>query len=340
MHQPPEPLSILSPEARATAVAENLRLLTGEDWVVRRRWSGPWGALGVSAILHLGFMWLLLRAVPVAVPVEPVPSGAPEQAISLPPWRPTPREAQPTRETPLGPDSKKPDAEIPREAGEATPPIDPDLLDPSRRLGAEAPPQATEPVETPPTPTERTAPTTNRNSRLIPGPSSASNGSLLANTSRWGPTVPNPELPRSGTSGTTAPPPSSSTVMGNGRAGVQPTEGQRWQSSFEEPAGRCVSLPDLGVDAQGKPRLATVLGKVFHEDHVTPLVGAHLQIIGTSFSTFSNGAGEYELRFDPNLLEKCRVQYVRVSAGGYVGAMLTLSIGARVRSDDVVMRRR
>jgi hypothetical protein len=70
------------------------------------------------------------------------------------------------------------------------------------------------------------------------------------------------------------------------------------------------------------------------------LAGAHLTIVGTPYSTFSDGGGNYRLEFDPRLLEKCRVQYVRVAADGYSGQSLTLSVGREVRSDDVVLRRR
>ena len=125
-----------------------------------------------------------------------------------------------------------------------------------------------------------------------------------------------------------------------GRAGFDPNEGRGWQPSFKEAAGRCVAIPDLGRDAQGRPVLATVQGRVFGANSRTPLAGAHLQIVGTSFSTFSDNQGEYILKFDPNLLEKCRVQYVEVRAGGFIHELLTLSIGERVRSDDVVLRRR
>ena len=61
--------------------------------------------------------------------------------------------------------------------------------------------------------------------------------------------------------------------------------------------------------------------------------------MGTAFGTFSDSRGEYRLEFDPKLLAKCRKQYVVVVAPGYRGETLTLFIGPKVRSDDVVLHR-
>lgn len=66
---------------------------------------------------------------------------------------------------------------------------------------------------------------------------------------------------------------------------------------------------------------------------------AHLQIIGTSFTTFTDQQGEYVLTFDASLLDQCRTQYVRVSAPGYEPRLLVLVIGRNIRSDDVALRR-
>ena len=74
-------------------------------------------------------------------------------------------------------------------------------------------------------------------------------------------------------------------------------------------------------------------------DGRSPLAGAHLQIMGTQFDTFTDGNGEYRLQFDPRMLAKCRIQWVKVVAPGYQGEQLKLSIGPKVRSDDVRMRK-
>ena len=128
---------------------------------------------------------------------------------------------------------------------------------------------------------------------------------------------------------------------GDGTVWLSRTPDSRdWRPSFPEAAGKCVEIPDLGRNPDGSPVLATVLGRVYEADGRTPLIGAHLQIMGTTFVTFSGPSGDYRLEFDPRLLERCRVQYVRVAAEGYDGRMLTLSIGRKVRSDDVLLRRR
>ena len=101
-----------------------------------------------------------------------------------------------------------------------------------------------------------------------------------------------------------------------------------------------MEVPDLGTNPDGTPVLAAVIGRVFQADGRTPLAGAHLQIINTPFIAFSSPNGDYRLEFDPRLLEKCKVQYVRVAADGFAGRMLTLSIGRSVRSDDVLLKRK
>ncbi|MES1259765.1 MAG: hypothetical protein ABUL71_04155, partial [Gemmatimonadota bacterium] len=125
-----------------------------------------------------------------------------------------------------------------------------------------------------------------------------------------------------------------------GRAGLANREPQRWENSFDdETSGKCTEIPDLGKNPDGSPVLGSVIGRVLDTDGKSPLAGAHLQIVGTPFGTFSDNNGEYRLQFDPKLLARCRMQYVRVEAGGHFPEMLTLWIGPKVRSDDVVMRR-
>ena len=124
-----------------------------------------------------------------------------------------------------------------------------------------------------------------------------------------------------------------------GRAGLTNRDPQRWENSFDnETSGRCADIPDLGKNSDGTPVLASIIGRVLDTDGRTPLAGAHLQIIGTPFNTFSDANGEYHLDFDPRMLAKCRKQIVDVVAPGYARQTLTLSIGRRIRSDDVVLR--
>lgn len=84
--------------------------------------------------------------------------------------------------------------------------------------------------------------------------------------------------------------------------------------------------------------MAELVGRVwFDEAHTRPLAGAYLQMIGTSYSTYSDNAGRYRLIFDASLVDECRTQYVRVVAAGYSGKNLILGLGPGV--NDIVMGR-
>jgi hypothetical protein len=82
-----------------------------------------------------------------------------------------------------------------------------------------------------------------------------------------------------------------------------------------------------------------VVGRIFRQDNGRPLAGAHLQMMGTPYVTFTDGKGEYRFRFDLALVDNCRTQYVRVSAEGYESRLLVLVVGPH-RSEDVLLRRR
>ena len=81
-------------------------------------------------------------------------------------------------------------------------------------------------------------------------------------------------------------------------------------------------------------------GVVVLDDNGRPLAGAHLQMLGTPFVTFTNDQGEYHFRFDLSLVDNCRTQYVRVTAPGYESRLLVLMVGANVRSEDVRLKRK
>lgn len=85
--------------------------------------------------------------------------------------------------------------------------------------------------------------------------------------------------------------------------------------------------------------MGSASGRVLMVQGGAPMPNAHLQIIGTSFTTFTDQNGEYVLTFDASLLDQCRTQYVRVSAPGFEPRLLVLVIGRNVRSDDVALRR-
>lgn len=290
----------------------------------RREWAG----LVASVLLHAAIivLYLLLRPDPPRDAVAARP-GENAQPIALnpavpfqPPDQPRPQPV-PERPVPLGPNSNRPDALVPREQGPETP-VDPEALatvEPTR--------DPTPPVEPPPaSPTK------------VPTPADlAASGALGTPTVPWGKPLPDALAG----SPTGQPRQTANAGMGTvGRAGVTSTGDNRaWRPSFPEAAGRCVEIPDLGRNPDGSPVLAAVMGRVF-DNRGRPLAGAHLMIMGTSFATFSDGGGNYRLEFDPRLLEKCRVQYVRVSADGHASQSLNLAVGREVRSDDVILRRR
>ncbi len=293
-----------------------------------------WGALAASATIHaLIITALVLQPVPEATPpvdlalqpgseiaIAPQPMPTFQPPVEPEPQRP-PLEA-PRDATPLGPDSRRPDAAVPREAGPVEP--EPEINPPA----APEPPRVQEAPPAEPRRAARIPTAFDYNSYAM--------SRLRPPTSAFG------SAEREGTEATPAPAAERVVTAGaNGQVGIGATPDTRdWRPSFPDAAGRCVEIPDLGKNDDGSPVLATVVGRVYEANGRTPLIGAHLQIVGTSFVAFSNRSGDYMLRFDPKLLERCRVQYVRVSAEGYDGRMLTLSIGEKVRSDDVLLRRR
>ncbi len=102
---------------------------------------------------------------------------------------------------------------------------------------------------------------------------------------------------------------------------------------------RCTPHPVAPSDSAGPTQFGTVVGRIFRQDNGRPLAGAHLQMIGTPYVTFTDGSGEYRFKFDLSLMDNCRTQYVRVSAAGYESRLLVLVLGPN-RSEDVRLRRR
>jgi hypothetical protein len=255
--------------------------------------------------------------------IEPMPQYEPQQQAPAP----APAPAVPDEPVALGPDSDRPDERIPREQGALEPP-------PPDAPIATTPPRTTEEA-----PAEEPAPgqgTGQQAERVLRAEETGQTGRLQTPTSPWGPsrTILNP-----GASGGAASAPSTASAGAMGRAGIGKVDGRAWQQSFPEAAGRCVEMPDFGTNPDGSPVLASVLG-IVKDDKGFPLPNAHLQLVGHTYSTFTDRQGRYRLEFNPKLLERCRVQYIRVSADGYSGANLVLAIGRQVVSDDVVLRRR
>ncbi len=312
------------------------------------------GALGTSAAVHAAvILWIMLRPLPaesapplaqdagperqqiaLAPPAQAAPAATPQEMPAPPkaeeqkPEQPKPE--PPQEATPLGPDSKNPDALVPKEAGPEKPVVDPDLIDPNKPVPKEDVPAVATPPE--PEPAPATAPKAVRRIGTV--------ADLATNASRVGAIRdpngrPAPDLLDAGERLASA-----GTAGTMGRVGPTSPDNRDWRPSWPEAAGKCVEIPLLGNNPDGTPVLATVIGRVLGDDGRSPLAGAHLQIIGTAFSTFSDGNGNYRLEFDPKLLQRCRVQYVRVAREGFSGQLLTLAIGKRITSDDVVLRRR
>jgi hypothetical protein len=286
-----------------------------------------WQPLVTSVISHAVIIAILLLR-----PGFPVPEGqeapdsqdaqpialAPETRFAQPPR--DQRQPVPERPIPLGPDSRNPDALVPREQGPTTPPpVEP------LPLGQSADPPSEDEEEEEQPPVER-----------IPSPQDLlAGGSIIGRpTSAMPATTRDPLAAPVGGGGVRR-----STAGAMGRQGFNRPDTRGFRESFPEAAGQCVEVPDLGRNPDGTPVLASVMG-IVRDNRGRPLAGAHLQIVGAPFATFSDGNGNYRLEFDPALLEKCRVQIVRVNAQGFQHADLTLAIGRQVRSDDVVLRRR
>ncbi len=128
-----------------------------------------------------------------------------------------------------------------------------------------------------------------------------------------------------------------------GRRGAGSADREEWTGPLPGPPNaleKC-DMPPLPQPAPGEPEpTSTATGRILADDNVTPLPGAHLQVIGQPYSTFSGSGGQYRLTIPRKLVENCRVQYVRVSATGYRSRLLPMSLGQAPLSDDVALRRR
>jgi hypothetical protein len=133
-------------------------------------------------------------------------------------------------------------------------------------------------------------------------------------------------------------------IFGRPRLGPRPGAGPRASRPMEaylpDHPERCTPRPAAPRDSAGPTTYGVVVGRIFRQDNGQPLSGAHLQMLGTPYVTFSDGTGEYHFRFDLSLVDNCRTQYVRVTAPGYESRLLVLMVGPNVRSDDVLLKRK
>lgn len=133
-------------------------------------------------------------------------------------------------------------------------------------------------------------------------------------------------------------------IFGRQHQGPAPNAGPRASRPMEaylpDHPEKCIPQPVAPKDSAGAPQFGVVVGRIYRQDNGRPLVGAHLQMLGTPYVTFTDGDGEYHFRFDLSLVDNCRTQYVRVTAAGYESRLLVLVVGPNVRSDDVALKKK
>ena len=101
-----------------------------------------------------------------------------------------------------------------------------------------------------------------------------------------------------------------------------------WQAGDQH----CMQVPE------GGDSMTVIAARVIDPVAGRPIPGAFLQILGTPYSTYSDGAGNYALRFNIALVANCRTQAVRVTAAGYSLQDLVLSTGV-AWNNDIPLRR-
>jgi len=282
----------------------------------------PWISLALSAALHAA---LLVLAVHLSRETAEAPPEAPEatpadpsrqvEMVYLPP-PPAPRA------TPPAPPKPQPAPPPP-----AAPPIPPERIAPppekeqrTPERNANAPPEAAR--------SEGEEPTRD-------DPNGGERGGMPERTT--GSPVPAENIAATMES-------EARRIFGRPRLGPRPGAGPRASRPMEaylpDHPERCTPRPAAPRDSAGPTPYGVVVGRIFRQDNGQPLSGAHLQMLGTPYVTFSDGTGEYHFRFDLSLVDNCRTQYVRVTAPGYESRLLVLMVGPNVRSDDVLLKRR
>jgi len=132
-------------------------------------------------------------------------------------------------------------------------------------------------------------------------------------------------------------------IFGRPRAGPRPGAGPRavrpMEAYLPDHPERCIPTERTPSDPAAATQYGVAVGKIFRKDDGRPLSGAHLQMLGTPYVTFTDESGAYRFRFDLALVDNCRTQYVRVTAPGYESRLLVLMVGANVQSEDVLLKR-
>jgi hypothetical protein len=275
----------------------------------------PWISLVVSAALHA-----LVLALAVRLSREPVPEPQKDHAtrpsepkrqvemVYLQPPPPAPPKVVPPAPPPPPPKPPPPPAQqppVPPPQAMAPPP---EKAQPKPEPDANAPPEAKRSEGEEPTDAEKKPP-----GSAVPAPVATMESEARR-------------------------------IFGRQHQGPAPGAGPRASRPMEaylpDHPEKCIPQQRPQGDSAGAPQFGVVLGRIFRKDNGRPLAGAHLQMLGTPYVTFTDGNGEYQFRFDLSLVDNCRTQYVRVTAAGYESRLLVLVVGPNVRSDDVVLKKK
>lgn len=130
-------------------------------------------------------------------------------------------------------------------------------------------------------------------------------------------------------------------IFGRPSAKLGPIAGTRDNRPWESPVdmnSRGCTIPDDPADSTLPKGMAMIAGRIYNERTGEPLGGARLQILGTPYGAFADGAGYYKLYFDRTLVNRCRSQSVRVTAPGYQQRDVQLYIGATPNGDVPLSR--
>jgi outer membrane biosynthesis protein TonB len=284
----------------------------------------PWISLGISAALHAAVLALAIR-----LTREPPPPPAKDEARQA---------AERAREVqmvylPPPPAVKPPEPTPPPEPPAPTPPPTPPPPPPQRS----APPPAAE--QRTPEPDANAPPEATRSTGEERETEDPSGGEPTGATDPKAGSPAPAEEKAAVTMESEA-----RRIFGRPRLGPRPGAGPRATRPMEaylpDRPERCIPRPAPPRDSAVAPQFGTVTGKIYRQDNGLPLAGAHLQMLGTPFVSFTNDVGEYRFRFDLSLVDNCRTQYVRVTAPGYESRLLVLLVGPNVRSEDVLLKKR
>ncbi len=265
----------------------------------------PWGALVASVLAHVVVIVLVLLLTRDAEPVRIFPQAAAEQTRTVV-LTPLPA-APPPRRTP------PPPPRVERRRQQDRLPL-PQVTRGAENIPEDPPTPEPVPVTSPPSPDP------GPRSDAVAGPATAPRPTDVAAAT---PTLESEARrlfgPRSAPSG-------------SGAAPSMP-----WNNGPTEPRDNDCRPRPRPPRPEGQPiTLEFVEGWVYNDATHVPLAGAHLQIMGTGYSTFADDHGHYRLGFDASLVDECRSQYVRVIASGVPPQLIVLGRG--VGGTDIYLR--